>query len=257
MIICCSLRIEQHIILNSMKNSFIIDNRTGSNPPANIFANKSGLALHELLLNPKPEFGVRELARASGLSNGLVQRVTNELERIGVVKSEGVRTSKQYRLEHPGTLLKRWFNYYSISKKCRFYTYSSGYSIEEIEGKLSKLKDRGVVLALHAAARAHQCGFTNLKTVELYFLEDEKREILENLLRLEPRDRGYEVLLIKPYYSSIASEKSENFNHISVSSPLLTLLDLYHFALRGHEQAEHLLRKHPALQRLAKALKEG
>jgi hypothetical protein len=240
-----------------MKNSFLIDNKAGSRPSANIFANRSGLVLHELLLGQSPEFGVRELARTSGLSNGLVQRVINELGRIGIAKSEGVRTSKQYRLEHPGKLLKRWFESYSISDKCRFYTYSSGYSMEEIEGKLSRSKDSGVVLALHAAARAYQCGFTNLKTIELYFSEDEKRIKLEKMLRLEPRDRGYEVLLIKPYYSSIVAEQSQNINNVYVSSPLLALLDLYHFALRGYEQAEHLLRKHPELKALAKALKEG
>ena len=85
----------------------------------------------------------------------------------------------------------------------------------------------------------------------------DQRETLEEYLRLQPRDKGYDVLLIEPYYSAIVARKSERINMLPVSAPLLTFLDLYNFPVRGNEQAEHLIRKHPALQHPAKALREA
>lgn len=242
-----------------MKSSFLIDRSKGTSPLPNIFANRSALVLHDLLSQPSLEFGVRELARVLGLSHGLVQRVTDQLVRTGIVQTEGLRTAKRYRVSKPGQLLRRWFASYNISEKCRFFTYSSGYAVAEIEARLKqrkKQKDCGAVLALHSAARSYRCSFTNLQSVEIYCREAKDREELERLLRLEPRERGYEVLLIVPYYSSIVQKKSERADGVCVSSPLLTLLDLYHFPVRGEEQAEHLLRRHPALAHLAAALED-
>ncbi|HQH28633.1 MAG TPA: hypothetical protein PLP17_14645, partial [Oligoflexia bacterium] len=82
----------------------------------------------------------------------------------------------------------------------------------------------------------------------------ENRRRLERLLQLEPCDRGYDVLLIEPYYSQIAAARSEKKDGLLVSPPLLTVLDLYHFPLRGQEQAEHMLRRHPALKQLCRAI---
>lgn len=245
--------------MNSMKSQFLIKKVTPESPTANIFANRSGLILHELLAQPPEEFRVRDLARRLELSHGLVQRVVSELVNSGIIASEGIRTAKRYRLARPGRLLRQWIESYSISRKCKFYNYSSGYSVSEIEGKLDKVK-RGqrepLVFALHSAARAYKCGFTNLQTCELYISSKDQRLNLEESLRLQPRDSGYDVLLIEPYYSALVERKSERINAQFISSSLLTFLDLYHFPLRGNEQAEHLLHKHPALQHLAKALRD-
>jgi hypothetical protein len=242
-----------------MKNQFLVKKVVAKSPAANIFANRSALVLHELLLQRTAEFRVRDLARRLELSHGLVQRVVSELLYIGVVLSEGVRTAKRYRVARPGLLLREWVDSYDISRKCKIYNYSCGFSASDIESKLHKMKhgrDQYPVVALHSAARAYKCGFTNLQSTELYCSSHKEREKLEELLRLEPRERGYDVLLIEPYYGAIVKQKSERINGLLVSSPILTFLDLYHFPLRGNEQAEHLLFKHPDLQDLGKALRE-
>ena len=242
-----------------MKSQFLLKPASPENPPVNVFANRSGLVLHELLSQPPEEFRVRDLARRLNLSHGLVQRVISQLVNSGVVASEGLRTAKRYRLARPGRLLHQWIEAYSISRKCKFYNYSSGYSVSEIEAKLLNMKsgqNADLVFALHSAARAYKCSFTNLQTTELYCSSTDQRERLVKELRLQPRDRGYDVLLIEPYYSAIVERKSERIKSQSVSSPLLTFLDLYHFPLRGNEQAEHLIYKHPALLELGKVLRE-
>ena len=60
---------------------------------------------------------------------------------------------------------------------------------------------------------------TNLKDLELYVLDPSVRAKLENALQLEPQERGYEVLLIEPYYESLLNldsgfgQKHQSFSH--------------------------------------------
>ena len=73
-------------------------------------------------------------------------------------------------------------------------------------------------------------------------------------LGLVEQDRGYEVLLLQPYYSGVL----ERFYVSPEKEPwcsayaLLTFLDLYHFPLRGREQAEALFRKVPVLSKICR-----
>ncbi|GAB5411664.1 MAG: hypothetical protein ChlgKO_07780 [Chlamydiales bacterium] len=70
------------------------------------------------------------------------------------------------------------------------------------------------------------------------------RPKLEKKLQLLPKERGYEVLLIEPHYKSLLTQNQ------NASSPLLTFLDLYHFPLRGEEQAEFMAVHIPELQQI-------
>lgn len=242
-------------MVDNMKGEFLNKKTSVNDRRTNVFAKQSGLLLHHLLMRADKEFRLREIAREVGLSHGLVQRVISELLHVGIVESEGVRTAKRYTLRKPKLLLQNWLENYSIMDKCRFYNYSSGYSVAEIEEKLRRRKEsEDFVLALHTAARALKCVFTNLATVELYCKSEAAHEELRDILRLESIDRGYDVLVIEPYYQSIVAEESSLLDELLVSSPLLTLLELYHFPLRGKEQAEHLIRSHEQLKPLVGAV---
>lgn len=110
-----------------------------------------------------------------------------------------------------------------------------------------------VVLALHSAAEAHHCKNTNLDTLELYLLDSNLRSQIEEMLQLEPQERGYEVLLIEPYYKKMLQQSMRN--HLLYSPPLLTFLDLFHFPLRGREQAEFMAERMTALKKIYKKVK--
>ena len=128
--------------------------------------------------------------------------------------------------------------------------------------KISTLRNHAC-LALHSAAEFHRCKNTNLQTVEIYILNPEQRIQLEQELELQPQERGYEVLLIKPYYKAMltsstgkklrTSEKlSAPHSNLLVSPALLAFLDLYNFPLRGKEQAEFMAQRIPKLKRIFK-----
>jgi hypothetical protein len=241
-----------------MKASFLTHRPASKRPKANIFANRSSVILHDLLLADQDDLTIQSVARKAGVSVGLTHRVITELVYRGYVQTEGVRTAKTHRLVKPAALCRLWMDSYDITEKCRFYTYESSRSPQELEQELlhSKLS-KSAILALHSACRQYGCSFTNLNTLELYLRDAASRPKIEKLFRLEPKERGYKVLLIEPYYSKLLESRSDEKSGLPASSPLLSFLDLYHFPLRGQEQAEHLLRRHPTLAKISAAfLKE-
>ena len=112
--------------------------------------------------------------------------------------------------------------------------------------KQSELQGQ-IVFALHSAAELHGCKCTNLNTTEMYLMDSSSRTKIEKALQLEHQEHGYEVLLIEPYYTALLERTDTLFR---ASSPLLTFLDLFHFPLRGREQAEGMVQKIPELRRI-------
>jgi len=238
-----------------MKGRFLV----GSSEDAargNIYADKSALILDWLLREgiKRQDFSLREVAQERGVSVGLVQRVFAILVLQGLLQTEGIRTAKKFLFKKPKPLLESWLEHYSISKKCKMRTYRSGFQgkAELLEAlKKSKLHQK-VALALHSAAEAHGCKNTNLNTLELYMFDPAVRSKLEDVLQLEPQERGYEVLLIEPYYKSLLNRDVASDKSMKICPVLLTFLDLYHFPLRGQEQTEFMAERVPELKRIYK-----
>jgi DNA-binding transcriptional regulator YhcF (GntR family) len=237
-----------------MKGRFLLDS-SESFVEGNIYADRSSMVLGWLLKVgiDKENFSLREVAKESGVSVGLVQKVLSHLVLHGFIQTNGIRTAKRFSMKKPNELLKSWLEHYSIIKKCKMWTYRSKLANrEELLKALKKSELQSqVALALHSAAAAHGCKNTNLITLELYLLEPSAKTKLEKALELESQERGYEVLLIEPYYKSFL-KMGPQFQHLKASPALLTFLDLYHFPLRGLEQAEFMAERIPELKRIYK-----
>ena len=227
-----------------MRSQFLI----GSNEKpveGNIYSDKSAVVLDWLLREgiKSRELSVRNVSKEAGVSLGSVQRVFGTLVLKRILQAEGIRTAKKFYFKEPKRLLEGWLEHYSIVKKCKMRTYRSGFQdkSELLEAiKKSNLSNK-VALALHSAVESHGYKNTNLNTLELYMLDPLVRSQLEKKLLLEPQERGYEVLLIEPYYKSLLKNACDENLDINVSPSILTFLDLYHFPLRGQEQAEDLV----------------
>lgn len=234
-----------------MKGRFLMSSNEGP-VEGNIYADRSALILDWLLREgvKRQGFSLREVAKAIEVSLGLVQRVFGILALKGLLQTEGIRTAKKFFFKKPKLLLESWLEHYSIAKKCKMRTYRSPLSEKaELLDVLKKSKlSQTVVLALHSAAEAYGCKNTNLNSLELYMLDPAARLKLEDALQLEPQERGYEVLLIEPYYESLLNHGEGSDRNIKISSALLTFLDLYHFPLRGQEQAEFMAERIPELK---------
>jgi DNA-binding transcriptional regulator YhcF (GntR family) len=245
-----------------MRRSFLIPYSVSS-IEHNIYANKSALILYWLLFKgiEKPLFSIREAAKECDVSIGLIQRVFKILVLKGYLKTKGIRTSKKFILEKPYALLKSWQNQYNIMKKCKMWTYKSAFqNKKQILQELIKSNfQKKVFLALHSATEIYKCKNTNLDTLELYLMEPSLKSQIEKKLLLKPQERGYEVLLIEPYYKSMLKFDPKTTKYLKISkknlfcSPIfLTFLDLYNFPLRGREQAEFMIEKIKELKKIYK-----
>lgn len=241
-----------------MKGCFLV---SSNEDPAegNVYADKSSLVLDWLLREglSRKNFSLREVAKDARVSLGLVQRVFNILVLKGLLQVEGVRTSKRFSFNKPEELLESWLERYSIVKKCKIRTYRSSLSgkLEWFNALKKSGLGSGVVLALHSAAEERGYKNTNLEGLELYILDPSIRAKLESALQLEPQERGYEVLLIEPYYKMLLKQNRKADKEIGICPLLLAFLDLYHFPLRGQEQAEFMAQRAPELKRIYKSSK--
>jgi hypothetical protein len=174
------------------------------------------------------------------------------------LKIEGVRTSKRFFFSKPRELLESWLEHYNIVKKCKIKTYRSALSRRSdwLEALKKSSLNQSIALALHSAAS--ELGFknTNLQGLELYILDSSVTSKLEDALQLEPQERGYEVLLIEPYYKKLIKQNKMGSNGIGVCPIILAFLDLYHFPLRGQEQAEFMARRALELKHIYKPPKQ-
>ncbi|NBW99438.1 hypothetical protein EBR03_07690 [bacterium] len=250
-----------------MKSRFLTPAHISSGTP-DIYADKSALVLQWLLLVgiERRDFSLREVAADSrvGVSLGLVQRIFDYLVREGYIETVGFRTTKKFKLKTPSKLLTAWTKHYSLTNKCKIANYQT--TLGSREEVLDALKRSNLwkktCLALHSAAELHGCKNTNLQTIELYILDPSLRSQLEKKLQLQPQERGYDVLLITPYYKSVLNDRKQGTkllpsaklqaspSHFFYSPSLLTYLDLFHFPLRGREQADFMAQKIPELRRI-------
>jgi len=234
-----------------MKGRFLVS--SNENPAeGNVYADKSALILDWLLREGivRESFSLRDVIKEVEVSIGLVQRVFNILALQGLLQVEGIRTAKRFSFKKSKELLESWLENYNIVKKCKTRTYASALSGKSQWIKALKQSglDQKVILALHSAAEAHGYKNTNLEGLELYVLDPSIQKKLESALQLEPQERGYEILLIEPYYKGLIQQTMKNNKDIAACPILLTFLDLYHFPLRGQEQAEFIAQRAPKMR---------
>lgn len=215
-----------------------------------VFSNKSSIILFWLLVNHRQlkadGFSINELSRVVGVSIGLVHKVVRQLEYNGIIVAKGLRTNKKFFLKSAEKILTDWVRNYNLIKK----TKTKGYSFAGLNREFN-WNELGLLPALHtAAADLFKIKASNIKSKEYYLLDWDNLDRVVGQLGLEELDRGYEFLLIKPYYSELL-KKIDNINFdkdwLNAYS-ILTVLDLCHFPLRGVEQAEVMFKKSEILK---------
>lgn len=222
------------------------------------FSKKGALALFWLLARRgvKPggnaEFSINELARKVAVMPFTVHRVIQTLEYDGIIQAKGLNTKKRFYLADPKALLIRWLGQYQFQKKNKLWKYGLS-DPKKFNTRREEFFEASVVPALHTAAQAvFHVGATNLRTTEGYLLDPKAIPSIVDNFGLIEQERGYDVLLIEPYYRGVVARFSRDWNDPiwKQAFAVLNFLDLYTFPIRGREQAEALFRKTPALKSL-------
>jgi DNA-binding Lrp family transcriptional regulator len=205
------------------------------------FSDKASLILRILLSEGRKLWGVRELARKLGLDPGFVSRMVRELESRAYV----ARVDSKIRLRQPKAILEDWVRYYSYrrNRPVPFFCMASG--PDEILGKLGRIripKQISYALCLHAGA-ALVAPHAVYSEVHCYVGGHDEIEFFGKKLELEEARQGANLIFLLPYYKNSAFYGRQQMQGLAVSSDIQLYLDLYHYPLRGLEQAEHLYEK--------------
>ena len=226
---------ELHIERAGFPNRFP-EIRKGRSP----FSDKASLLLRAMLKKGKP-WGVRELAHEVRLNPGYVSRMFKELEKLRYL----MRIDSKVRLKNQKSILEDWIHHYDY-KKNRFFKYHSLVkSPQEILDKLKRMNISERVsyaLGFHAGASliAPHAAFNE---VHIYISDEQSSGFFKNRLDLKSVDQGANVILVSPYYRHSVFYDMQKINGLVVVSDIQLYLDLYHFPLRGLEQAEYLYEK--------------
>lgn len=222
------------------KNKFP-EKRFGRNP----FSDKASLILRVLINDIEKLWGIRELADSVNLNPGFVSRMIRELEKINYVRKAKSKVS----LINPQKVIEDWVDEYDYSRNEEIKFYCFAKNVHEI---FNKLKQNYQSFNHIQYALGYQAGanlvydYSAFNVVHIYL---QNREMISNFekLNLKRVDNGENLVFLIPYYKNSVFFDKQNINNLWVVSNLQLYLDLYHYPLRGREQAdkiyEHKLRK--------------
>jgi len=209
----------------------------------NPFSDRASLILRTLFdAGCETAWGVRELAEAAGVSLGLVSYVSSALKRRGLVKVQEAGRAKSIRLADPVGLIEQWTRWYDWRKNTAIAFHAPIGSPQRFLRRLPEmLDDSQWALTLQAGASL-VAPHATWDLVHIYVAAHDADELLQvgQHLGWEPAETGKAVLMA-PFYKTSVWHGIRWIRDLPVVSDLQLILDLWHYPVRGREQAEHLL----------------
>lgn len=213
-----------------------------------IFTDKTSLILRSMFKEPARRWIISDFSSPNSrfpfVGHGRVQRVFNEMERLGYVerKKQGPKSSTV--LVNKEKLIRDWTKEYRFDFNEVYIFYSSEKDIlKRIKHYFSE-KNYLYALTLHTGANL----ITSFVRDENIYLYLDKKIIERNLLEVRQRldlkqlVQGGNIHIISPYYKNSVFYNLQRIKGYNVVSNLQLYLDLYNFQPRGREHAEYLIK---------------
>ncbi len=134
---------------------------------------------------------------------------------------------------------------YNYRKNKEIKYFSLVESPQEIIAKLHELKipeNIKYALSLHAGANLIS-PFAVYNSVHIYVQNQEVADYFIENLKLKEVEQGANIEFLSPYYKHSVFWDMQRAKDLWVVSDIQLYLDLYHYPIRGIEQAEHLYEK--------------
>lgn len=200
-----------------------------------IFTPKASRILRVMLLNPKKNWQLGELAREADISIGQAYKVKERMLSLEYVNEE----NKNIVLKKPESLLSKWAEYYNF-KKNKTNDYFSFGTPKEIENKIAEYCNKNNIkyaMTLFSGA-ALVSPYTRYTRV-FFYIKENKDDML-NAVGLKSVESGPNVTVIEPFDDGIFYG-IQNMNGVQVVSNIQIYLDLIGYKGRGEETANFLL----------------
>jgi hypothetical protein len=184
------------------------------------------------LLDFRPPYGVRELASRAQVSPATLSRVTDLLERDGVLTKDtrgGVEDLEW------AACIRRWSQDYELRRSNAAATYLDPRGLPALEAKLDRATWRYATTTSLAAQRFAPIAPT--RTAVVYV-----NDALEaaDRLKLRPADAGANVLLVEPY-DEVVFERTLRRDGLITAAPTQVAVDLLTGPGREPSEGEELL----------------
>ncbi|TXD41279.1 hypothetical protein FRC96_04655 [Lujinxingia vulgaris] len=205
--------------------------------PPNVFAPKSSRITRHVLRFPERTFLQKEIAEATGLSEGYTSRVVSRLESLRLLHRD---EAGAVGASDPALLLDSWLENYRFDKhRIRRGTVAARSGPELMERVAEIFHARKIDYALTGLSGAWLVdGFANFRTATFYLraplgADDEKA------LRFHEGQRGANLWLVTPNDEGVfqGAKTRNGFEHVH---PIQMVLDLKDHPERSAEAAEHL-----------------
>lgn len=206
------------------------------------FSDRNSLVVRTLLSAPGREWKVREIAAAAGVALGTASEVVSRLGAMGVAELSRRTRTESVRVADPALLVRKWCERYAWSdNRVLAFHAPVGDPSRFLRRLPSALADRRWALTLQAGASL-VAPHAAWERVHAYV---DARGIDE--LYDVGADAGWEagedggLVLMAPVYRHSVWHGAREIGGVPVVGTLQLVLDLWHYPLRGREQAEHLL----------------
>lgn len=210
---------------------------------ADPFADRSSRVARVLLANRAGRvWGVRELAEEAGIDGARTSRVVRALSELGLVDFVRVGRTARVSVHAPAALLERWTGVYNWRRDVALAVQAPiGDPRRFIRRLQATLRSHRWALTLQAGA-ARVAPHASWERVHVYVALTSEQE-----LAALAADAGWSaasdgrLVLMMPFYRTSVWDGAREFKGVPVVSDLQLVLDLWHYPLRGREQAEHIL----------------
>lgn len=199
-----------------------------------IFSTKATRIIRVMLVNPKKQWQVQELAKETNVSLGLAYKVKERLLDLEYASEIKRRIS----LAQPQKLLDEWTENYSFRKNKIFDFY--GPPIKLMEIKLSQCcKAKGIRYAFALFSGATRVAPYTRYTRGFVYINDRIKDIAQTV-GLKEVDSGANFTLMEPYDDGVFLGV-QRVKGVMVVSDIQLYLDLKSYRGRGEDAAQFLL----------------
>lgn len=214
-----------------------------SRPLRSPFGNRASLVSRLLARMPGKAWRLRELAAAAKVSTMTASHVVRQLAAIGAVHVTTTGRAKEIRFTSLRTLVEHWSHHYDWTRNRRVPVLAPVGDPQRFLSRLPEILGRERwALTMHAGASLI-APIAAWEKVHVYVRIEQGARLdeLVETLGYEASDDGA-LVLMRPWYHDSVWTDARSIHALPVVSLLQLVLDLWHYPVRGREQAEHLLR---------------
>lgn len=205
------------------------------------YSDRASRVVRVLLLSPSARrWTTSELASAAAVDVSTASRVVRELMSRELVLDEAPGQGRTSRIGvvDPAALLDDWTRRYSWADNRQLRVAAPVGSVRRFLSRMGDLLgERRWAVSLHAGASL-VAAHADFELIHVYV--DGSSDSLALEKGWEPSPSG-KLVLLEPSYANSVWVQQQAIGGVNVVSAIQLVLDLWHYRVRGREQAEHLI----------------